>query len=131
MRRIRSIVIATAVAAPLLAIGTTGVAQAYSSSCIDGQSLGGTFYNDGSAPAINESTAWRFEAKRPTAGEFYVGFFSNDGGTGLITQFSTSAANTYTGLWSKGNSPSLANSEKVTNYGTPATFTYDRSCTTV
>lgn len=129
MKQFRIAVAAVAVAIPMT-LAVAGEAQAASSSCVNGSSSS-TFYNaGGGAYTINENTAWRYRAQRNNAGEFYVGAFTGDGASGLISQNTSSSAGTWVGRWSS-NYSALANSEKVTNYGGSTTFSYDRSCTTV
>lgn len=130
MKRLRSTLIAGLIAASTVVVGG-GVADAASTTCNSGSSLGNTFYNPGGGAAtINESTAWRFRSLRNNAGEFYVGAFSGDNASGIISQNTSSLAGTWVGRWGS-NYAQLANSIKVTNYGGSGTFTYDRSCTPV
>jgi len=129
MKQLRIAAAAIAMAVPMT-LAVAGEAQAASTSCVDGSSSS-TFYNaGGGAYTINESTAWRFRALRNNSGEFYVGAFSGDNASGLISQNTASTAGTWVGRWSS-NYAALANSEKVTNYGGSTAFSYDRSCTTV
>lgn len=130
MKRLAGTVASLAVGLSVVLLGP-GIAQASSTTCDNGSTSGATFYSPGGGSAtINENTAWRFRAQRTNSGEFYVGAFSGDGASGLISQNSSTAGGTWVGRWSS-NYSALANSVKVTNYGQATTFTYDRSCTTV
>ncbi|TFV48157.1 hypothetical protein [Blastococcus sp. TF02A-35] len=124
---------AAVTAALLTAVPAT--AQAAATSCINGTSTGHYQYIGGNGGAyINDNTAWRFRAQQMTqTGVFYVGVFSGDNATGFIAQRDNDPEATvgWVGWWSTGNIPSLANSEKVTNYGAGQNFYYDRSCTRV
>ena len=123
------IVAALAVAIPLSLVAAGG-AQAAGTTCTDGSSSNNFYSPGGGAANINESTAWRYEAQRQNSGSFYVGAFTGDGASGLISQNNSSSGGVWVGRWSS-NYASLANSEKVTNYGQATTISYNRSCTTV
>jgi hypothetical protein len=138
MRKIRSTAVAavSCVATAAVLALTATPAQAYATSCINGSSTSSYYHPSGGDvnPHINENTAWRYRAMRTdNYGQMYVGFFSGDGASGLIAQYSNVANNgapVWIGRWSS-NLPTLANSIKVTNYGPGTNVDYNRSCTKV
>jgi len=132
--RIKQVLGVGAALAATLVVVAPATAQAASSSCVDGQSTGKYVYIPTGSNYTNENTAWRFRAEQMTQqGVFYVGAFAGDGATSPIAQRDNDPEATvgWVGWWSSGNIPSLANSEKVTNYGPAQNFYYDRSCTRV
>ena len=133
MKLSRVLASCAAVAATVL-VTVPGAAQAAETSCINGTSTGHYVYIPKGSYYMNDNTAWRFRAEQMTQqGVFYVGVFSGDNGSSVIAQRDNDpeATVTWVGWWSSGNIPSLANSEKVTNYGASQNFYYDRSCTRI